>query len=578
MKKLVWLSVLFVFLYTHQSFAAPSLAVSATGTVISATLSNIPATTDTFQLLLQTTPFATGGYTGTATPAVLGSDPTQQAPVVIPPSTLGTATWSLGPYLANTTYYVEVVQIPSFQNSATEKAVYATNPTSITTQAATIPFLPLTASVSGKTIIISGKIDTTKISNFTTTAFSPTLEYSASPATNTTTGALSSPINPPLKPDSSVGSDGSYTWTVSQSGFTPSTTYYFQQTVADSAGNSKIDIVVNVDSSSGNIVAAGVTGSTLSSSTYTLLSGGFPGLVSIPSAQQCATEQATATAQGKTPPICSVNDLLNYAMQLLIGLCGVVLVLRLMYEGYIYMVTDVPFLKASSKSGFMTALLGLLLALTSYVILNTINPKLVSETVNVTPLAIGVDGDSDTPTVSVTGATSQIPGGISCPGTGRSAAVTAIAQSFVGKVTYTFGGKDAATQSNGYSLLDCSGWANTVLSCAGYSAPKDYTNSGSADIFSGAEKVNMSSGFVISGSDVLINNIKLTPGSLVGWPTVGSAIGHVILYVGNGTFMDSHAGTSPGQAIGTFSASQLQSLYGGSRSTKTITSVKRTPL
>jgi hypothetical protein len=57
----------------------------------------------------------------------------------------------------------------------------------------------------------------------------------------------------------------------------------------------------------------------------------------------------------------------------------------------------------------MTALLGLLLALTSYVILNTINPKLVSETVNVTPLAIGVEETSlDSKTFqTITGETLQ---------------------------------------------------------------------------------------------------------------------------------------------------------------------------
>ena len=95
--------------------------------------------------------------------------------------------------------------------------------------------------------------------------------------------------------------------------------------------------------------------------------------------------------------ICDINGFLNFAFKTLIGLTAVVLVLRLMYEGYQYMVTDVPFLKASAKSGFFTALAGLLLALSAYLILNTINPKLVTNTISIDQVTVGIEKTQITP-------------------------------------------------------------------------------------------------------------------------------------------------------------------------------------
>jgi len=139
------------------------------------------------------------------------------------------------------------------------------------------------------------------------------------------------------------------------------------------------------------------------------------------------------------------------------------------------------------------------------------------------------------------------------------------------------GGKSAAAQSGGFAILDCSGWANTVLNCAGYKTPGDYINSGSTDIFAAGEKVNMKTDFVASGGAVSIKGKPLNPGDLVGWPKpAGGGAGHVILYVGGGRFMDSHSTSVAGGAIGSYDAAKIQSLYGGSTPSKTITALKRT--
>jgi cell wall-associated NlpC family hydrolase len=440
----------------------------------------------------------------------------------------------------------------------------------------------LTSIKDGNDIVVSGKIDTAKYPQYQQFVIKLVVSRSQD---------LSSPVIGPITSqvdstgtskagisdgtaDSTTYPAGSYYWRLK--GLLPSTLYYFQATLTSSGGVSK-SLVDSVNASNGSTITPGSAAqqADLNQRSYTLLSG-FPGFTVLPDPDLCAQERAA----GKAPQFCDINDVLNYAIKLLIGITGVVLVLRLMYEGYQYMVSDVPFLKASAKSGFFTALGGLLLAMTSFVILNTINPKLVSETVNVQPLAIDVGGDTNTPTTFVSNG--QMPSGVICPNSGRSSAVAQIAPSWKGKVTYSQTNKSSAAGPDGYAVLDCSSFVNTVLKCAGYVPGKDFVNEGTSSIFASAEKVNMSSGFKISGSNVLINGTKLNPGDVIGWPPSANpqGNGHAIIYIGNGTFYDSHGGTSgrqPGNAIGVYTAAQIQQLFGGSNSGETITSVERVP-
>jgi hypothetical protein len=282
-----------------------------------------------------------------------------------------------------------VLEIPT----APTKAFYATNAASVTTGDAAVPFTALTTAKDGNNMIVSGKIDTTKIAgNFDPAQFSAVLYFSttvpktgAASLTNTT-GPLNSRKTPDANGAVGINDDGTYYWYLNQ--LTPSTIYYIQQFVTSTGNkNPTPDVIDSFNSSDGTIIAPGSAAqqADLNQRSYTLLSG-FPGFTNLPDPDLCAQQRAA----GQHPKFCDINDVLNYSMQLLIGLAGVVLVMRLMFEGYQYMVTDVPFLKASAKAGFFTALLGLLLALSSYLILNTINPKLVNESINIQQLAIGV--------------------------------------------------------------------------------------------------------------------------------------------------------------------------------------------
>ena len=165
--------------------------------------------------------------------------------------------------------------------------------------------------------------------------------------------------------------------------------------------------------------------------------------------------------------------------------------------------------------------------------------------------------------------------GIYCPGSGGSAVIAAILNSYVGHVTYRYGaghgtppngpftadtsGYQCPTGSgtlcntfcpSGTVCLDCSAFADTVLKCAGISSP---AGGGTGNLFnSGAAEMITS----ISGSTV--NGKPLKDGDLLGWtstdnpgPNNADPTGHVVIYAA-GSFWDSHGGAKgrvPGQSV-----------------------------
>jgi hypothetical protein len=562
MKKLLWLSLLFSILFVSHTFAA-ALSLSASGTTVTGSMTGGDSL-HIYQLILQTTPFAST-VPPTTNPKFATADPTVQSP-----DASGLVKWSLQKD-PNTTYYGRVLQI----SSVGDKPQFATTDSlQVATGGITVFFTDLTTEMYGNNVIVRGTLDPVK--NGSLGNYSVSLDVSTDqnfPSGNTShydarqTGDAADS-------DQGISTDGTYHFYVTNLGVNK--IYYFRQIIKKGQSSVLTGKTQSFNSSDGVVIAptapgAAVTGAAPTSG-YTLLSKGFPGLTFLPDPDTCAAMRADALAKGVAgPKYCDLNDVLNYFLKLLIGISGVVLVFRLMAEGFVIMTSDLPFKISGAKGNFLSALLGLLLVMTSYIILNTVNPKLVNEDVSVQQLAITIDGDANTPTVFVSN--TQMSSGVICPGSGRSSEVQTVAKSFIGRVTYKYGAKSAIAQSDGKALLDCSAWANTVLKCSGYATPKDYANSGSADIFSKGESLNMASDFKINGSDVLVKNIKLNPGDLVGWTQATSTYGHVILYVGNATFMDSHSSKVAGGAIGTFSASQIQSMYG-----KLITSLKRTPL
>ena len=281
----------------------------------------------------------------------------------------------------------------------------------------------------------------------------------------------------------------------------------------------------------------------------------LPGLSYVMNPDLCAEERS----KGRALPVCSADEFVAYALKFLVGVTAVMLVLRLMLDGYNMVTSDVPFLRASAKGSFNESLGGLMLVLCSYLILNTVNPDLVNPGINVGAVtASSNDGDTSTPT-NISIMQGQMPSGVSCPKSGKSAQVAITAKSFIGKVTYSYSGKNPSVTPDGSAHLDCSGFVNTVLNCSGYKSPSDYNSGyGTADMFANAEKVDIS-----KTTDTSINGKMLNPGDLVGWIAGdnGDKYGHVLIYIGNGTIMDSNGGGGkhiPTKAVGTFSTTKYK--------------------
>ncbi len=283
-------------------------------------------------------------------------------------------------------------------------------------------------------------------------------------------------------------------------------------------------------------------------------------------------------AEGKLPPTygpCNENDpsgfgwFINYAFQFLIGICAVLLVFRIMIEGYKYMTSDILFLKVNAKTKLGESFAGLALALAAYLLLNTINPRLVANDLSIANLNVEVDLEGDTAsyqtaihyqggTGGMTGynfSSAHFPSGVMCPGqTGSVGDIATIARSFAGKITYAQlesppKGPRGTPASAGNFFLDCSSFVTTVLRCAGITPAYNYAQT--SVIFRGKERVTSVN--VISGEGY-VNGIKLKPGDLIGWTAqdgVSKNGGHVVIYIGNGLIMEAIGGKGrqPGKSV-----------------------------
>ncbi len=385
---------------TNTTPTLQPLALSAKGTIVSATVGNLPIDA-VYKMVIQTKDFSAGAYAGNENINDTGVDlANRKNPSTTGVSTVGSVSFSSANLLPGTKYYARIVAIP---RNASLKAFYVTSTGTITTGDDTIALVPLSTKKDGDNIIVSGQIDKSKLtSTFVAKDYTVTLSVSKTAPQAGATALISPDIGPlssrkaynipcDTTKEACVNDDGTYFWYLTN--LSPSTVYYFQQTATVKGNKVPVrDTINNFNSSVGTTIAPGSIEqkADLNKRSYTLLSG-FPNFSVLPDPDLCAQQRAA----GENPQFCDMNDVINYFMKLLIGLCAVSLVFRIMYEGFVYMTSDMPFKVASAKSSLYAAILGLLLALTSYIILNTINPKLVDGTVSVNQLAIGIQDEED---------------------------------------------------------------------------------------------------------------------------------------------------------------------------------------
>lgn len=273
----------------------------------------------------------------------------------------------------------------------------------------------------------------------------------------------------------------------------------------------------------------------------------IPGMVALLDPDLC--QQRKTSNPGE---ICDINAFLNFLLSLIIGLAAVVLVVRLIITGFGYMTTDIPFKKAKMKGDFREALIGLVVALSSYLILNTINPRLVNNDIAIETADFSVEnfGDIDSNFVPPVGGgadfdPSNFPSGVLCPEAGGRSSIRSIAGSWEGKATYKQIGRGTKGPNNTYNI-DCSAYVATVLECAGIQPPQKASAATTYSFFvqmPGSEKVS-SSDFSQVGDKVFVKGKELLPGDLVGWRGVGKngPMGHVVIYVGGGMFREAQVG------------------------------------
>jgi len=272
----------------------------------------------------------------------------------------------------------------------------------------------------------------------------------------------------------------------------------------------------------------------------------------------------------------TLGDFINLLFQLGIGIAGVLAVVMLTIYGFQYASGDTTNIAnlAALKVKITNVVIGLLLLLSTFVILNTINPDLTLVEPDVATLTLDLDALEGDPNVSSVSYGSSGGGGTTAfslppspavfcpnPATADKSLIPKIVKSFEKKTTYRYGGKGGPApgfsgEDTGASCptdticLDCSGFVNHVYRCAGLASP----GGGTSSIFSGSSRITS---FVIQGTRVIVNNRELTSGDLIGSP--GS---HVFLYVGGGVFADQTAdlnGRNPGKGLAVGDAKRIES-------------------
>ncbi|MCD8495139.1 MAG: NlpC/P60 family protein [Candidatus Pacebacteria bacterium] len=275
----------------------------------------------------------------------------------------------------------------------------------------------------------------------------------------------------------------------------------------------------------------------------------------------------------------TIGEYLNIVIRIVIGMLGLLAVIMIVVGGIQYMSTDAISGKSEGRERITKAVLGLILALGSFIILTAINPDLTRLDPNMRSTSIQFDsaalrspnfetgGDRAlTPSEqAAAGPLKSLPSGVYCPiqdasnnaqGAGT---VNQIARSFVNQATYSMGGKNASNQScvPGPMCLDCSGFANYVLYCAGMlpgitddsQFRVHVYNTGTLGMFSGQDSRRIENLYNEQG-DWFVDlqgstaPVALRPGDLLGWISGdgGERNGHVVVYIGNGKTAESTSG------------------------------------
>lgn len=394
----------------------------------------------------------------------------------------------------------------SFAQDATNRLVISANPSTIVKDKPTTVTANVYTAVGGEVVSFSVN---TPLSNFPTTCTIDVVPTNQS-------GILNAPRVKSCSVVFTTGTTGNNT-TISASVTTDGKKY---------SSNFKLSDVLKCDPKQ-NLVN-GVCVDPVVQSTSTPTNTTYTPLAPLPGLDQVPFE----TNPDLNP--CPFGQYLNIMIKLIIGIAAVLAMIMIVTGGIEYMTSELVSGKEAGKETITNAILGLLIALGSFLILNTINPQLLNVCLKLAPATIVIDdlgGESSEPFVPINKTTLKNTFGIDCEGndgkgnTGRNA-VAGIAKEFINKTIYSQDKRNTTTSSKIY--VDCSSFAAQVYVCAGLPSP----GGRSTDIFS--------SGNTKKVDGATFDFTTLHSGDLIGWKPGdnGDKNGHVMIYLGNGQMID----------------------------------------
>jgi len=262
--------------------------------------------------------------------------------------------------------------------------------------------------------------------------------------------------------------------------------------------------------------------------------------IELPTLRAFSDVKCTANEDGTSA--CQVPWLGEYVIALYnygLEIAGILAAIMLMAGGLLWLISGGNATRITrAKELMIGSVVGLIILISSYVLLIQVNPDLVKFRVITigTVKGLQIEGDSSLP-LNLDFQTVSNFLGVNC---GQDS-VAAIINKSKGKITYSTSNRGQSGPDNTL-YFDCSSYASYVAECAGNKDVPAWTGS----IFSDRQEFDG-------------NLNSLAPGDLVGWPP-GNKDGHVLIYMGNGQFGDCHGGTGKqaGNAIGIYNLEQIK--------------------
>ncbi len=276
---------------------------------------------------------------------------------------------------------------------------------------------------------------------------------------------------------------------------------------------------------------------------------------------------------------CPFGKYLNIIIRLFLGICAVLAMVMIVAGGIEYMTSELGSSKEAGKGKITHAILGLILALGAYAILNTLNPQLLGGIcLNRLPeanITIADNFESSGAFQSINNTVLQAaPFNVTCPTTADNANLPLsqytrlrnVANSFNNKATYSQTNRNTYDSTVPTIFFDCSSYVKQVYACAG----QPLTGNNTTEIFNSSGVETITSGPVEDGGVWKVNGQTLKAGDLIGWKPENGESGHVIMYYGSGNSIEV---TSP--ANDTNNAVKIRNVnHWGSR----LKYIKRVPL